>query len=105
MTQSRDLVDVDSVAMYCSSEESNRISLEPATCSGHRLAGVRLGSGSGVMCLNLNLHLEVRFTHLSNLNTNKRFRFKRFGSGSHPVRGQKKCYILLKKILFTKHSR
>src|ERR1700728_2946702 len=50
-----------------------------------RLAGVRLGAGSGVRCPNLNLHLQVRFGHPANLNTNKRFRFERFGSGSHPV--------------------
>ena len=29
-----------------------------------RLATVRLGSGSGVMCPNLNLHLMVRFCHV-----------------------------------------
>jgi hypothetical protein len=54
-----------------------------------RLAGVRLGAGSRVRCPNLNLHLQVRFRHPANPNTNKRFRFKRFGSGSHPVRCQK----------------
>ena len=31
---------------------------------GARLATVRLGSGSGVMCPNLNLHLMVRFCHV-----------------------------------------
>jgi hypothetical protein len=54
-----------------------------------RLAGVRLGAGSGVRCPNLNLHLQVRFRHPANPNPNKRFRFKRFGLGSHPVQCQK----------------
>ena len=56
---------------------------------GARLATVRLGSGSGVMCPNLNLHLTVRFRHLPNTNMNKRFGFNMFGSGSNPVQHKK----------------
>ena len=50
-----------------------------------RLAGVRFGSGSGVLGLNLNLHLEVRFKLEVNTNLNIVFRFGRFGSGSNNV--------------------
>ena len=48
-----------------------------------RLAGVRFGSGSGVMSPNLNLHLEVRFRYPVNLNKNQMFRFEMFGSCSN----------------------
>ena len=51
-----------------------------------RLAGVRFGSGSGVLGPNLNLHLEVRFKPEVNTNLNIVFRFGRFGSGSNNVR-------------------
>jgi hypothetical protein len=51
-----------------------------------RLAGVRFGSGSGVVGPNLNLDLEVRFGQQANMNLNKMFRFPMFGSGSNNVR-------------------
>src|ERR1700678_1917446 len=46
-----------------------------------RLAGVRFGSGSGVLGLNLNLHPGVRFRQVVNTNLNLMFRFGMFGSG------------------------
>jgi hypothetical protein len=51
-----------------------------------RLAGVRLGSGSGVLGPNLNLHLRVRFKQVANTNRNKMFGFGMFGSGANNVR-------------------
>ena len=49
---------------------------------------------------------RVQFMHLVNPNTNKRFRFKRFGSGLHLVQCQKNatfCLKKYKKIFFTRH--
>jgi hypothetical protein len=44
-----------------------------------RLAGVRFGSGSGVLGLNLNLHIDVRFELVVNTNLNQMIRFEMFG--------------------------
>jgi hypothetical protein len=73
---------------------STKIGMRDATnrhawSNNGRLAGVRLGSGSGVLGPNLNLHLKVRFEKVVNTNPDKMFRFRMFGSGSNNVRHRK----------------
>ena len=59
-----------------------------------RLANVRFGSCSGVMCLNLNLNIRFGSGNSPNMNTNQMFRFMMFGSCSNTVR-QLKIDLLL----------